>query len=251
MLLLLALPAPSSAETRQVTRMVPGLYESVPARHALDLGRLKLRGAASRFDGSYRLDLSYTDPHGARSEGFLIRTVKRDPQTGRTTLNLGNALLKPGGKPRLPKFVNVPGTVPLVPGRGTPTVVFGTLQILRLHDVARGGLSAITSYISNGETTVELMRSPRLRMQNGRPTEGSMARVFLSTQSGRYFKTIARQSGHRITGVKVKLESMEDASVAGLRRSSPALRRLLTGFSGERIDLPLFEVELTLAPLGR
>jgi hypothetical protein len=179
-----AAPAPAAASGR-VTEPIAGLYESI--------------------DPSFRPQgWTFVDtpphPHPDHPTWVQIRTdvtgpngtsgwIERSYDTATKTVVMENAFLN-----NLPSWVEA-GT-PLRQGRGTPTVAYLTMRLMRMLGVGFGDARVVKmSTIQNIEAVMQLEQMHR----NGTPYQQAVAQ----THSVQYATTSIQQSGSTITSVNI------------------------------------------------
>ena len=244
---------------------VPGLYESIPL---LSRGDSVSRGAylVEVFGHQDSRLVEISEP------GKTFGEFTRDYLPNQRMLYFsGSSLSRDGraGPTALPTFLDLPGTVPLVPGRGVPTQVFATLVAMRSFGVPYGSLArARTNYVENLRTSLQLMRAPALQRwraahPNQLPPLEVLSEAIRDTHTARYMESALVQAGHRVSAARViergiyweplyrVLRSMEknldDESLALLVQEWKADGSPLPFSPNELVPLH-FGVELDLAP---
>ncbi|HTL84067.1 MAG TPA: hypothetical protein VL856_02725 [Acidimicrobiia bacterium] len=161
----------------------PGLYENLNVDH--DPPGWVLNESNIKMEGTKRV--IRTDVQGPNGKtGYCIRAY--DPFTKK--LEMREALLED-----LPRWID-DGGVPLVEGKGTPTVAYLTMRQMKHLGVEYGELTTVKmSSIQNIRAIIELHLA---RAQGIDPNV-----AVLDTHSVKYADTSIVQSGHRVVGAKV------------------------------------------------
>lgn len=168
-----------TAPKGRVTEPVPGLYDSIDPK--TPPAGWKFTDQTRNSPRGIQITTEVTSPDG--KSGWIQRTY--DSKT--KTLIMENAFLQD-----LPSWIEV--GVPMVKGKGTPTVTYLTLRQLKSTGVGIGELKKIKmSTIQNVEAILELNQF----VKNGVEIDEAVAR----THSVRYATTSIEQSGHQIASV--------------------------------------------------
>ena len=199
----------------RVEKMVPGLYESIPTMEEMKIGDLEVK-TKLLFDMRYVTTI--TDPSG-RVVGSMDRLI--DPKNKKIYFNsafLNGAFKKAAFGSEVPKFIDVPEVLPLVPGKGIPTQTFITLSQMKMAKVSKGELREASAVITNSQTLSQVADSKVVRewilAHPGKDVPFDVvSRAFMETHTYKYFETIMTQSGHRIKSVTVAWVINRPASV--------------------------------------
>lgn len=143
--------------------------------------------------------------HHARLQSpYQARVIRRITET---QIEFDSAFFDRDSEGGIPKIINDPNTVPMIPGKGTPTLTYLTLHQMRLAGIQPGQLTtAIVSDIKNVRTGLEMANHPKIRewyrVHPDQPVNDALLKeVFLESQTGKYVETILRQSGHEIESI--------------------------------------------------
>ena len=233
---------PAVITNGRVRSPVQGLYDSVDVNTPPKGWGFKDSAIQSALDGTKTLKTDVTGPKG--ETGVFLRAY--NPKTQK--LELLEAFLQ-----NLPKWVD-DAAVPLVQGKGTPTVTYMTIYQMKRLGVSFGGLKTVKmSTIQNFEAILQL---ETLRRQ-GVPLNEAV----LKTHSVQYADTGIVQSGNQITGAKVITTNEAEFTTIGNYMSyyetrNPALKAthdaLLSRFGMQRTDQMWlnYDIELQLKPLA-
>ena len=222
----------------KVETIVPGLYESIPVNQEMKIGNLT---AKTKIVEEMIFTTKIFDSRG-NEVGLVDRMIDYDnKKIYFSSAFLDGAFKEIPGAPSVPKFVDIPGTLPLVEGRGIPTQTFITLQQMKLAGVNKGELRAAAAVITNNRTLSQIVDSPSVRewiLENpGREVPNDViSKVFSETHSYKYLETILTQSGHRIKKVNV--------AWVGHRPTSVISRRVLEEMGDEKAGLFLIQKKL-------
>jgi hypothetical protein len=210
-----ALPV-ANRSTARVTQPVRGLYEAIPTV-ALPRGwtghesrwvyrpeaggeRVYRRLRARRGERPHVIEAELR--HGATgTEAWFSRNY--EPET--RTLTLDQAYLDSehwrrfySGRPDRPVPSWIDSRVPLVKGKGVPTVVYMTLRQMKQFGIRYGGLAKIEiEKINNAESDIDVHELKERGL--------SLEQAVKETGTYRYVETIATQSGHKIVGMSYRL----------------------------------------------
>ncbi len=227
-----------------------GLYQSIPVdKRIRDENDLLLETSVSvshELNHDTRITTSILDTND-NAVGSVVRQFSAD----RTVM----VLLEPVFP--APSFINLRNVVPLIKGRGVPSLSLITLMQMRMAGVRYGGLRrAFTGQVDNYTTALELRSFPDIdswfRAHPGFMPPGKLlADHILDTTMGIYLKTVFAQSGHRIKrvvvipGTLVPFQSLTVLPSRIAQHSRPLLDRL-----GPDDLFPFdFEIFFDLVPL--
>jgi hypothetical protein len=181
--------APAPAATGRVTEPIPGLYDSIDP---------KFRPAGWQFHDTP------PHPHPDHPQWVQIRTditapdgttgwIERSYDPASKTLVMENAFLN-----QLPSWVEA--GVPLKQGKGTPTVAYLTMRLMKMLGVGFGETRTVKmSTIQNIEAVMQLEQLKR----TGVPYEQGVGK----THSVQYATTSIQQSGQSITNVRIDMSN--------------------------------------------
>jgi hypothetical protein len=178
-------PAPAAATSGRVTEPIPGLYESIDPSFRPQGWTFRDTGPHPHPDHPtwVQIRTEVTGPNGTR--GWIERSY--DPAT--KTVVMENAFLSD-----LPSWVEA--GMPLRQGRGTPTVSYLTMRLMRMLGVGFGEPRVVKmSTIQNIEAVMQLEQMRR----NGVSYQQAVAQ----THSVQYATTSIQQSGSTITSVNI------------------------------------------------
>lgn len=187
-----------------VNKPIPGLYDSIPTAALIETTSLRIvtrEGPESnRFSTEIYSNLS------SMERQVLLATVSRSFFEDSSTIKLNHSVLKSvvDLSPRAPKFIQLPGVISLVDGKGVPTNLFITLMQMKMANIQYGSLRSLSTNITNLQAKLEILHQSSvwnwLQKNKSATTipaeliEGALP----STQSGRYIETLLTQSGHQI-----------------------------------------------------
>jgi hypothetical protein len=256
-------------DRRRVRTRVPGLYASIDVSRC-PVGWAITNNLQTEADGTRFVQTDVVGPNGAT--GFF----ERGYNTAQQRIELRNAFRRLRGMTdELPEWVAGMG-VPMVAGRGTPTVQYFTLYQLKLLGVpagqvgwwrrllhrtrrragspsAPGQLSSIKmSTIQNVETIVHLHW-----LRQRFPTTG-LSDLIAHTASVEYAETTAVQCGYRLVGTRYiaagEWENEIGFLLSHFEAGNPQRKAdndtLLTRFSFDRqtVMKQNFDIELSVVP---
>lgn len=140
--------------------------------------------------------------------------------------------------------------LPLVPGRGTPTVAYATLRQMQMLKIKYGDLEMVRlANIENAETAAQLRRAQLNTWAGGAKVEDSLANL----ASVRYARTILEQSGHTITRIRVDamnpIPTPLEKLMKNLSEKQFAEIEEATKLSRKQSVYSLFDIILDVAPL--
>lgn len=237
----------------RVSAPVPGLYHSIPTEHEVVAGPIKFQ-------------LQYGNFVNVTKNGTLVGQFARGYQAKTKTFYFDGSALKGA-----PSFVDVPGVVPLVQGRGVPTQAFASLMLMKSFGVKYGELAhAETNAVNNLKTTLQMIRSPAYKnwlkeRPTPYPTREVLEEALQGSHTVSYMETVLKQSGHKITKVRINDAEIQwtplsqmlfehqneaDASVQALLFDRDANGNL-TKLSVDQLVPSHFAVEMDLAPFAR
>jgi hypothetical protein len=181
--------APAPATTGRVTEPIPGLYDSIDPSFRPQGWQFRDTPPHPHPDHPQWVQVrtEVTAPNG--TSGWIERSY--DPNT--KTLVMENAFLSD-----LPSWVEA--GVPLKQGKGTPTVAYLTMRLMKMLGVGFGETKVVKmSTIQNIEAVMQLEQMKR----SGIPYEQGVAQ----THSVQYATTSIQQSGQSITNVKIDMSN--------------------------------------------
>lgn len=246
-----ATPSPALVSGR-VSAPVSGLYDSIPGENEVVAGPIKIQ-------------IQYGSFANVILNGNLVGQFARAYHPRSRTFYFEGSMLKGA-----PSFINVPGVVPLVPGRGVPTQAFASLQLMKSFGVKYGELAhANTNGIDNLQTTLQMIRSPAYKKwlkehSTPHPPREVLEEALQGSHTLSYMETVLTQSGHKITNVRVndaeiKWIPLRQMLVEHQDETDDSIRALLfdrdvhgnlSKLSLDQLVPVQFAVELDLAPFS-
>jgi hypothetical protein len=175
--------------TGRVTEPIPGLYESIDPSFRPPGWQFVDTPPHPHLENPQWVQITtqVTAPDG--STGLIERSYDATTRT----LIMENAFLN-----RLPGWIDA--GVPLREGRGTPTVAYLTMRLMKMFGIAYGETNVVKmSTIQNVEAVMQLEQLRRA----GVPYEQGVAQ----THSVQYATTSIQQSGQTITGVAIDMSN--------------------------------------------
>jgi hypothetical protein len=182
-------PLAPPASPIRVTQTVRGLYDAIPEKLPSHWS------AEERVSPGAR---SITLRHDGGGEALFNRSYDE----GSKTLSLGMAYVDWKSYPNgihdgaVPRWIEAP--VPLVEGKGVPTVVYVTLRQMKQMGIPYGGLKVIDAH--NVKNSDSYLNIPDMA-KRGLSTEEAVR----ETSTYKYMETIAMQSGHKVVGVSYEI----------------------------------------------
>ncbi len=188
-----------------ISEPVPGLFESILDNANLHYQDLNFSTKTIKPDKEHEGWDVVLVTNVLNSKGRRLGYVKRAFSSNLTEMRFSDIKFEKG----IPSFMNIPESIPLVPGRGIPTQAFVTLMQMKIAGVQYGGLKyAETGPTSNWVTSLELIHNPTILKWMKRHPHSVLPNFLVSlalpqTTTGRYISTVLTQSGHQIDKIVV------------------------------------------------
>lgn len=257
----------------RVTKHIPGLFESIPYPFDLiakesdpyfySLPRLRigenLEVVDSRSGNSLKTEVFYTDPEsGQEIKGTVVRNVSDGKVVLDSAYLDGVDFSDAGDLIALPRWINEPGLVPLVPGRGIPLQAYLTIRQLKMAGTEISEIRVIKSEVTNVVTAAQYEVEKR-RWKDAHPGEKPSKSVkeewLRRTHTILYTETVLSQLEPPLKIKDIEFEEYDaqpadqwiesTVKAAGRNNADPKQRRILEDIRRQQI------ANTGLAPRGK